>query len=305
MKPSRPVTLIAASLLTVCLAMSAGLVHFMDRLHPQGTIENVLYLKSSQLKWMSLGYTGLVADIYWTRAVQYYGGQHSVEDAPRYELLAPLLKITTDLDPKLTVAYEYGAAFLAPKPTTGAGLPKEAVALVEKGIRANPDNWHLYYSLGFLHYMELKDYEGAADAFMRGSKVPNAHPWLTVLAGKMAQKAGDTQTARMMWTAMYDTTTDRDIKETSAQHLIAVQIEEDVTGLEKIVDLYRTQTGRLPASFRDMAVANLLPGLPLDPSRQPYVLTAEGRVVVRHPEKFKFLEKGLPQGYVPPMNAKN
>ncbi len=305
MKPSRSVTLIAASLLTVCLAISAGLVHFMDRLRPRATIEDILYLKSSNLKWMSLGYSGLMADIYWTRAVQYYGGQHSGKDEPHYELLAPLLNITTDLDPKLTVAYEYGAAFLAPKPSTGAGLPKEAVALVEKGIRADPDNWHLYYSLGFLHYMELKDYEGAANAFMRGSKVPNAHPWLTVLAGKMAQKANDLQTARMMWTATYDTTQDTAIKENAAHHLVAIQVAEDVTGLEKTVDLYRAKAGHLPAAFRDLAAAGLVPGIPMDPFGQPYVLNPDGSVEVRHPERFRFLEKGTPKGYVAPMNRKN
>lgn len=304
MKPSRSVTLAASSLLVLCLAASAGLVRFIDRIRPRATIEDVLYLKSSNLKWMSLGYTGLMADIYWTRAIQYYGGKHH-SVAPRYELLAPLLDITTDLDPKLAVAYEYGASFLAPKPPEGAGLPDQAVAFVEKGIRANPDKWRLYYCLGFLHYMERKDYESAAQAFLRGANVPGSHPWLRLLAGKMAQKAGDTQTARMMWTAMYDTTQDKSIQETAAQHLVAVQVADDVTGLEKIVDLYHTKTGHLPANFRELAVANMLPGIPLDPHQQPYVLTSTGRVQVRNPEKFKFLEQGLPDGYVAPMNAKN
>ena len=304
MKPSRKVTLAASSLLIFCLAASAGLDSFIDRLRPRATIEDVLYLKSSQLKWVSLGFTGLMADIYWTRAVQYYGGKHHTV-TPRYELLAPLLDITTDLDPQLVVAYEYGASFLAPKPPEGAGLPDHAVELVEKGIRANPDKWRLYYALGFIHYMERKDYEAAAQAFLRGSRVPDAHPWLRILAGKMAQKANDTQTARMMWSATFDTTQDQAIKENAAQHLVAIQVAEDVTGLEKIVGICRDRTGHLPTNFRDMAAANLLPGLPLDPLNQPYVLTPEGTVVVRHPEKFKFLEKGQPQGYTPTMDAKN
>ena len=304
MKPSRGVTLAASSLLVFCLATSAALVHWIDGFRPRAAIEDVLYLKSSQLKWMSLGYTGLMADIYWTRAVQYFGGKHHVV-SPRYELLAPLLDITTDLDPKLVVVYEYGASFLAPKPPEGAGMPDHAVEFVEKGIRANPDKWRLYYCLGFLHYMERKDYEAAAQAFLRGSQVPDAHPWLRLLAGKMAQKANDTQTARMMWTATYDTTQDASIKENAAQHLIATQVAEDATGLEKIAAIYRARTGHLPATFRDMSLANLLPGLPLDPLGQPYLLTPEGTVEVRHPEKFKFLEKGAPKGYVTTMDRRN
>jgi hypothetical protein len=304
MKPSRAVTLAASCLLAVCLAVSAGLVRWVDRLQPRATIEDVLYLNSSTLKRVSLGYTGLMADIYWTRAVQYYGGKHH-SVTPRYELLAPLLDITTDLDPKLVVAYEYGASFLAPKPPEGPGMPDHAVELVEKGIRANPDAWRLYYCLGFLHYMERKDYEAAAQAFLRGSRVPNAHPWLRLLAGKMAQKANDTQTARMMWSATYDTAQETAIKENAAHHLVAIQVAEDATGLEKTVGIYRAQTGRLPRSFREMAMAGLLAGLPVDPMGEPYVLTPQGTVEVRHPEKFKFLEKGAPADYKPTMDAKN
>jgi len=304
MRPSRAVTWIAASLLIVSLTVSAASIHFVDRAYPQAAIDDVLFLKSSQLRWLSLGYTGLFADIYWTRAVQYYGARHFL-GVPRYDLLAPLLDITTDLDPKLTVGYEYGAAFLSPPPPTGAGQPDQAVALVEKGIRANPDNWRLYRCLGFVHYMDRKDYDAAAQAFLRGSKVPNAHPWLGLLAGKMAQKANDVETARMIWTATYDTAQDSSTRENAAEHLVAIQVAEDVTGLEKIVDLYRAQTAHLPSSFRELALANMIAGIPLDPYSQPYILNTDGSVVVRHPEKFKFLEKGLPKGYVPPLTARN
>ena len=305
MKPPRTVTVFAGFALLLCLIVSAVLSNVVREMSPRAAVEDTLYLKSSTtLRRMSLGYTGLMADLYWTRVVQYFGAQHRAA-APRYDLLAPLLNLTTDLDPKLIVAYEYGANFLAPKPPEGAGLPDQAVAIVEKGIRANPNNWHLYYSLGFLQYMERKDYAAAAQAFERGSNVPNAHPWLKTLAGKMAQKANDTQTARMMWTATYDTTQDSVIKENAAQHLIAIQVAEDANGLEKIVALYRQQTGRLPTSFREMALAHLLPGIPLDPNGQPYAIGADGTVEVRHPEKFKFLEKGAPKDYVPGMDARN
>ena len=30
---------------------------------------------------------------------------------------------------------------------------------MEYGIQHNPDNWHLYYDLGFVYYTELKDYK--------------------------------------------------------------------------------------------------------------------------------------------------
>jgi hypothetical protein len=109
----------------------------------------------------------------------------------------------------------------------------------------------------------------------------------------------------MIWTATFDTAEDSSTRENAAEHLVAIQVAEDVTGLEKIVALYRDQTSRLPGSFGDLAQANMLAGIPLDPYRQPYVLNADGTVVVRRPERFKFLEKGWPKDYAPPITARN
>lgn len=310
MKPSRATTRIAASLLVFFLAASALLVRQVDRMRAQASRADVLYLRSSAaLRRMSLGYSGLLADIYWTRAVQYYGSNHHTEDDPHYELLAPLLDITTDLDPKLTVAYEFGASFLAPKPPEGAGRPDQAVALLEKGIRANPNVWRLYSALGFVHYMDRKDYAAAAEAFERGSRVPNSHPFLKTIAAKMAEKSGDLETSRMLWTMTYDSVADPTIRDNAANHLLALQAEFDLDGLEKAVDLYRQKTGTIPRSWRDLAAANLIAGLPIDPVGYPYVLAPGGKVQVSHPEKLKFLHKGLPPDYKPSkeseMDARN
>lgn len=310
MKPSGSTTWIAGTLLALSLAASALLTHLIDGLRTRASIENVLYIRSSTaLKRLSLGYTGLMADLYWTRAVQYYGGTHHNEADPHYELLAPLLDITTDLDPKLTVAYEFGASFLAPKSPEGAGQPDEAVALLEKGIRSNPSVWRLYHALGFVHYMDRKDFAAAANAFERGSRVPQAHPALKILAARMAQKSGDLETSRMLWTMTYDSTTDSTIKDNAANHLLALQAERDLEGLVKIVDIYWHKTGHYPGSWHDLYSEHLIPGLPVDPVGYAYVLAPGGEIYVRHPEKLKYLHRNLPPGYKPApeseMDARN
>src|ERR1700733_13346172 len=169
MKPSRQITLVAGTLLVVCMFASVLLLQKVDRLRSGATLQEVLYISSPKaLKRLSLGYDGLLADIYWTRAVQYFGSKHFA-GSQHYDLLAPLLEITTALDPHLTVAYEFGSNFLAPQPPGGAGMPQRAIELAEFGIRNNPDDWHLYYDLGFIYYMDVKDYAKAADAFARGA----------------------------------------------------------------------------------------------------------------------------------------
>src|SRR5580658_1480469 len=139
MRPSRQTTLVAGTLLALCMLTSVLLLRQVDRLRSGATLQEVLYISSPKaLKRLSLGYDGLMADIYWTRAVQYFGSKHFA-GSQHYDLLAPLLEITTTLDPHLIVAYEFGANFLAPKPPNGAGQPERAIELSEFGIRNNPD----------------------------------------------------------------------------------------------------------------------------------------------------------------------
>jgi tetratricopeptide (TPR) repeat protein len=300
MKPSRQITLVASTLLLACMLASILLLRKVDRLRSGATLQEVLYISSPKaLKRLSLGYDGLLADIYWTRAVQYFGSKHFAE-SQHYDLLAPLLEITTALDPHLTVAYEFGANFLAPKPPNGAGQPQRAIELSEFGIRNNPNEWRLYYDLGFIYYMELKDYTHAADAFARGSRVPNAHPFLGVMAAQMAQHSGELRMAQMMWSTTYQSTQDRNVRANAATHLRALQVEEDVTNLENLVSAYRSKTGRLPSSLTDLQAAGMLREVPMDPLGHTYKLISDGRVEVRTPDDFPFLTKGTPPGYVAP-----
>jgi tetratricopeptide (TPR) repeat protein len=300
MKQRRKVSIVAGASVVIFLAASAVMLRRTDDLRPQASLEEVLFLSSPKvLKRASLGYDGLLADIYWTRAVQYFGGRHHA-GAQSYDLLYPLLDITTHLDPQLVAAYQFGASFLAPPPPDGAGQPERAIQLMEYGVQNNPNDWKLYYDLGFVYYMNLKDYRKAADAFDRGSKVPDAHPFVRLLAAQMAEHAGDFDTARMMWSATYQNSQDRLIRQNAIEHLRALRVDEDVTHLQEAVTRFGERTGRLPANMSELASAERLPGIPVDPDGHPYKLTPEGRVEVRVPDDFPFATKGLPPGYKPP-----
>jgi tetratricopeptide (TPR) repeat protein len=300
MNRSRTVTIAASALLIACLLGSIFFLRRTDQVRTGATLEDVLYISSPQaVKRLSLGYDGLMADLYWTRAVQYFGGRH-VAHASHYNLLAPLLEITTTLDPHLVVAYQFGANFLSPKPPNGAGMPDKAIQLVEYGIRNNPNDWKLYYELGFIYYMDLKNYGKAADAFARGAKVPDAHPFLKIMAAQMAQHAGDTQMARALWTTTYQSTQDKQIRGNALAHLRALQVEDDVTALEDLVAQVSQRTGQTATSLSDLVAAQFLRSVPLDPTGRPYRLVPGGQVEVEVPDDIPFIEKGAPPGYKPP-----
>jgi tetratricopeptide (TPR) repeat protein len=277
----------------------------MDR-HAAGRGETaeVLYIPSGKvLRYASLGHEGLVADIYWTRAVQYFGTQHHAGSSD-FRLLAPLLEVTTELDPRLLPAYQFGANFLAPQPPNGAGLPGAALSLMKFGIAHNPDQWRLYYNLGFLYYTELKDFPRATDAFMRGAQLPVTNEFMPILAARMAQHAGEFDTARMLWFTTYQSTKDPEVRQNAVDHLRALQVDEDVTRLEQVVEKYRQQYGRLPANMDDLDHAGFIHGTPSDPKGQPYKLMADGRIEVQDAEKFYFITKGLPPGAAQPQPSR-
>ncbi len=71
--------------------------------------ESLLYLSSGKyVKRLTFGYDGLLAGLYWTRAVQHYGSER--QGLKRYNLLGNLLDITTTLDPDLLLAYRWPTA---------------------------------------------------------------------------------------------------------------------------------------------------------------------------------------------------
>jgi hypothetical protein len=303
MKHRAAITVTLTTVLVVCMASAIVLLRRIDRMRSGAVLEEVLYIPSAKiLKRMSLGYDGLLADVYWTRAVQYFGGKHHAKTM-QYQLLAPLLDITTELDPHLIVAYQFGAIFLAQKPPEGAGEPAKAVALVERGIQANPDRWQLYYDLGFFEYMERHNPAAAARAFLRGSQIPGAHPFLKVLAAAMAQHAGEIQTARILWTTTYETTEDQMIRANAVKHLRALRVDEDIPQLEALIAEFKRRTGQPPASWASLINAGLLRGIPVDPLGHPYKLKPDGRIEVADPDSLPFINQGLPPGKKPELRV--
>jgi tetratricopeptide (TPR) repeat protein len=280
-------------LLMSFLGASVFALRVVNDARQQTVLKEALYIPSPRtVKAMSLGYTGLTADLYWTRVVQYFGGKHHA-GAQQYKLLAPLLDITTTLDPHLLVAYEFGSIFLAQNPPEGGGDPQAAVELVKKGIRENPEAWRLWYHLGFIYFQELHDNNQALQAFLKGSQVPGALPWMKSMAAAMAQQTDQADLARYLWTEIYENTQEPNIRNNAKRRLLALRVDSEVRQLQEVADRYRTATGHAPASFLQLAQAGFLRGSPVDPTGRPYLLV-DGRVQVSNPASLPFITKGLP-----------
>ena len=238
--------------------------------------DEVLLRSPRLVKAMGLEYAPLLADIYWTRVVQYYGNKH-LRGQANLELLWPLLDITTTLDPNLVIAYRFGAMFLSPPAPGGAGRPDLAVQLIQRGIQANPDYWRLYEDLGFVYYFDLKDYQKASAAFLEGSKNPKALVWMKIMAAKVAAEGESFETSMFLWKDIYDSTADPMVKKNALTHMQLLKVKEDCKRLDALADEFEKRFGRRPARISDLAQAGLIRGIPRDPSGYAYVVGKDGK----------------------------
>lgn len=265
--------LLAVVLSQLLLAIYLVQARIDERFGQYRATEEILYIESGEtLKRALAGFENLAADLYWLRTVQYFGGKRLFDPGKRFDLLEPLLDITTTLDPHLTIAYSYGAIFLSEPFPMGAGLPLKGIALVEKGIRHNPDYWRFFLDKGFIYFWHLKDYKNAAEVFLEGSKIPGAPYWLVATAGRTLTRGGDRETARHLWQILYQAAENDQMRNNARVHLQQLDALDHIDALNELVRKYRERSGRFPATWEELAAAGLLQGIPADPTGVAYVL---------------------------------
>ena len=272
-------------LLAVLFASAVGLQALRERggelPRDQGA---TLYVRSPEaLRRMSLSYHSLLADVYWIRAVQVYGGTKLGRFADRsYSLLYPLLDLATSLDPYFDVAYQFGALFLAEPPPGGPGRPDQAISLLEKGVRAQPEDWQLYQAIGFVHYWSYQDYAVAADWFRRAARQPGAPTWMEPLAAVTLAEGGNRKASRLMWQQILRTATDDWFRNEADRRLKQLDAMDQVETLTRVVASFQSRAGRPPAGWEDLARAGYVRGTVADPTGAPYRL--EGGIVSLDPK---------------------
>jgi hypothetical protein len=207
--------------------------------------------------------------------VQYYG-RRARKVGATYESLWPLLDITTTLDPKLMIAYRFGAVFLSEQPPVGPGRADLAVDLVKRGIAENPDEWRLYQDLGFLYSIHLKDYQKAADAYLEGSKNPHAQVWMKVMAARVAEAGNALETSKLIWIEVYSNSKDELVRRRATQHIHALDAALGLQRLNQSSEDYWRKFGRFPTSMQELRDAGFVGGALQDPEGFPYVMGPNG-----------------------------
>jgi hypothetical protein len=267
-----------AAFLTAAIAAQVALD---GRLVQPVTRPGVEWVRSpGVMRRLALGFDALWADVYWIRAVQYYGDARlSKSDTKDYDLLYPLLDMTTTLDPRFNIAYRFGAILLSEAHPNGPGRTDQAIALLEKGIRESPEKWEYYLDAGFVHYWWRRDARTAADWFLRASGTANAPNWLAPLAASVLAEAGDQTAARVLWTQLAQTAEHEWMRRTARIRLQQLDAEKALAQLQPIANRFYDRAGRFATGWDELVRAGLVKGVPLDPTGIPYTLDPESGAV--------------------------
>ena len=266
---------VAVAMMFLLAAGSVALQAARDQRYAAAADEaRLMYLQSPAVAdLLALQYDALAADVYWIRAVLHYGGDRITDPGTgRYELLAPLLDLTTSLDPLFQIAYRFGAVFLAEPPPGGPGRLDLSERLLRKGMAASPERWQYPHDLGFLYYWQAQDHRVAAEWFQRAASLPGAPAWLSPLAAGMLARGGDRAASRELLKRIMDGAEHEWLRQTAVRWMRQLDALDQMDQLDAMLGRYRLQSGTPPASWDDLIRARWIPGIPLDPAGYPYVL---------------------------------
>jgi tetratricopeptide (TPR) repeat protein len=290
-------TLISAAAVILGFAVIFVLSNFLEKSRVvllENSAEEDLIFQGANLKGYVLGFEGLLADWYWMKSLQYIGdkilsSEQSIDlenlTALKPQLLYPYLDNAATLDPHFLSVYEYGATVLP------AVNREDAIKLTQKGIDNNPQNWRLYQYLGFI-YWRLENFEKAAEVYEKGSQINGAPHFKKLMAAKMKTDGGKRETAREIYSQMFEESQDKQIKENAALRLLELDSLDEREVYETALREFQKNNNRCANDWSEILPlvkkVKLSGGKslrvdktnnPVDPRGAPYILDKQNCVV--------------------------
>ena len=238
--------------------------------------EEVLYLWSGEhVRRLVPGFESLAADVYWLRTVQYFGGQRVFARDKRFELLRPLIDITTTLDPRFEIAYRYGAIYLSEPPPLGAGRPHEGIEVLEAGARALPASWRLPPGPRLLPLPVPGRRPDRCEDPARGLADSGRRLLAADAGGRSAGQGGDRESSRRMWRQMYDQAEEGIIRDNARVRLQILDSLDARDALAAAVAEFVRRHARRPTQLEEVVADGLWRGPLHDAAGVPFGYDAD------------------------------
>lgn len=222
--------------------------------------EQLAYLpKGDYLRLAVLGYRQLAADVIWLQAVQHIGAKRSSQQENTWTYHA--VDVLTDLDPHFVPFYQATGVFLG----VLVEHHDEAIAILTKGMRHNPEVWQLPFLAGYIAYYELCDPVAGAKFFRAAAQMPGAPAYLPKLAARMTVVTGDSDAALEFLDRFSRSVSDERVRETLVLRMKETLQERDLLLLESSIPRYYAKYQRFPSKPDDLVLSGVLQTLPSDP----------------------------------------
>ena len=231
----------------------------------------VLWFQSGPLlKRMSLGFGNLLADVYWMRAVVYYGGRRQA-DAKQPQLRSAVSAAHVRDDAGSAV--QGGLPLRRDLPDRGVSDRAGPAGSRDRAARdaaspPDPNAWEYMHDIGFVYYWWLHDYQGRGS----GSTAPascRARPpgWRRWRPTTLAE-GGDRQSSRFLWRQLHG---DQRRRTGFARNARAAPRAARCDGHDRpaepaVADASWRASGRPPQTLAELVAGERLRGVPLDPT---------------------------------------
>jgi hypothetical protein len=277
-----------AGLLLALFAVALLIRERADRLRPSSpaTTFDVPPIPSEVARPLSFGFAALVADLSFLEAVQVHGGRRinlsEAAGAASDRALARLMRYAVEMDRKYRGAYRFAGMALIRHTTDGKAVNVLAAEqILQQGTRQRPDDWQIFFNLGFIQSYYLGHMAEAAANLAAAARLPGAPRYLGLLATRLAADAGDLRVARALAEEMVARASEESTRAEWEERLRDIETEERARFLDRAVARFRELQGREPISLQELVRTGVLRQIPPEPHGGIFAFE-DGAVISSH-----------------------
>lgn len=225
---------------------------------------SIIYIPSGKyMKYVTFGFSSLVADLVYAWAIQYYTTYTIVD---RFQNLEHIFSIIAELDPRFPDPYEIGALIAINE----AKDLRLAYKILDLGLAKNPDQWIFPFEAG--HYAQrARDYETAKKYYEKTMNIPGAPDIAKRLYAAAGFKVMDLAESWKTWLEVYNKAEDERTKKIAGKHLYQVKATADTIFLKEAIQRFREKYQRLPVGLDELVRFKMISALPKDLDNKDYV----------------------------------
>ncbi len=257
-----------AATLAIAVMSLVKLQAFPDR-NPLG--RELLFLPSPEaIRVLSLGNTGLAADIVYLWSIQYYA---DFKPKDEFLYLDRVFDMITDLDPHYIDAYRIGSLIMEMEASGEPSLCRASVRrLYDKGLKANPDSWALAEAAAWDAFLFFRDHDLAIHYASIGASIPGAPTRILRVLGRWRDRAGawSLQDSVAYWRQVLDEASNDSERALAESALYDVQVRIDRQTVDPLLERWKQRFGACAKSWQDLVRAGWLRSPPLDLVGTPY-----------------------------------